>query len=229
MLFTINYLSAHAFTGLLNDFLDFEQDKALQPSKASAKGILMKKDIQIGIFWTGLIFVLTLFFVPFLTSLLLLLGLAIAQTYNFGLKNTPFSFVPFSVGFIFMFIVPYITKYGFSLFEFPFRFVVSGLILTISIHIVNDLKDVVVDSYIQSNSLIQYLGEKMSYTLLFILCLIFLIVNASILLIVFSFLPSLILIIWASPIGFASRLKFEYLYFIISVSFIFEICVLPIN
>ena len=225
---TIFYLSAQLFTGLLNDYLDFDLDKDDQPQKPSTKGLISKYDIKLALVIIVIGFLIILLMMPIDVIVILLLGLVIAQTYNFGLKDTPLSVLVFGLAFSFMLITPYFIKFGYDVQSLPIMYILSLGIISICLHIANDVVDFEIDRLRKSRSFVQYIGEMNSYRLMILLSFIYLVLNKNEMPAIFVYLPSIIVIFFSSPF-FNKRLNLEYGYYLLSMIYFLQIILLPLK
>jgi len=225
---TMAYLAAHLFTGLLNDYFDFDLDIVDQPNKPSSKNIVTKVDIRSAMILILIVFGLVLLTFPLEIKIILLIGLVLAQTYNLKLKDSPFSIIVFALAFSFMFIPPFYLKYKFDLNTIPIIYVVSCGIIVILLHFANDLMDFDIDKKRKSHSFIQVLGEEKSYTLMILLAFIYIILNLEHIFVILGYLPSIAIIIFSSSF-LKKQLDRQVAYYVLSILYFFQIAFLPID
>jgi 4-hydroxybenzoate polyprenyltransferase len=174
----IIFFLAQFLTGIVNDYVDFESDSQFQPQKITSKGKIKEEEIFIFIKITAiLLFVVSIFLLPLGIVLVILFGTLMAQSYNLKFKDTPLSGLIFVISFGLMALVPYIIEYGYTLSDAPIRFIITGLILAIIAHVVNDLVDYEIDLKRQSNSMTVSLGRSVSISLTILLAIILIIVQ----------------------------------------------------
>ena len=147
----------------MNDFLDFDSDLQFQPLKITSRGGITRDEIKYAIKVNILLLVVsTLILIPFDLSLIVFLGTIVAQSYNIKLKDTPLSGIVFVISFGLMALIPYIIENGYSDNELPVTFIISGLILAIIAHFVNDLVDYEIDIKRNSKSMVVTFGPSFS-------------------------------------------------------------------
>ncbi|MCE7735552.1 MAG: UbiA family prenyltransferase [Candidatus Heimdallarchaeota archaeon] len=172
------FLLAQFLTGILNDYLDYESDLEYQPLKITSRGGITKEEIEPFIILIAIVLLFfTFIFLPWDVGLLIIVGTFSAQMYNIRLKDTPVSGIIFIISFGFMGISSYIIKYGYNFSKIPNYFIVSGLMLAIVAHIVNDLVDYEIDIDRKSNSMTIFFGRQVSIFILFGSLLLFLILQ----------------------------------------------------
>lgn len=224
----IVFLLAQFLTGILNDYLDYESDIKFQPLKITSRGGITKEEIKPFIILISiLLFLVTFIFLPWDIGLLILLGTLSAQAYNFRLKDTPLSGIIFVMSFGLMGISSYIIKYGYNLNDVPNIFIVSGLMLAIVAHIVNDLVDYELDIERKSNSMTIFLGKPISINIIFGSLLIFLILQE------FNFLTLVLVILIDITVHFGIKqpnykLR-EIVYYMVGILSIILLYIIPVK
>ena len=158
---------------MLNDYLDLEHDRIYQPNKILVRGDLSPSELKYAILiFASLILILTVIIFPLRVILLIICGTILAQLYNFGLKDTPFSLVVFSASFGMMAFLPFLLRPSCYLCDVSPLFLIAGGIITTVLHIANCQIDIETDTSRGSHNFVITLGKSYITILLIILLLI---------------------------------------------------------
>lgn len=219
---------AQVLTGMINDYLDLESDLVYQPLKITSRGGITKEEIKPFIIINILLLVsVTIYLFSVYVMLIIFTGISLAQSYNFGLKDTLASGLIFVSAFGMMAITPYYIKFGYSVENLPYRFIFSGLILALSAHITNDLVDYEIDIKRDSRSMTLTLGRLRSiYLIVFSFILLIFIQSINIRIFILSLLLLTVLIFNIRSTSYHKR-EFVY-YFLVLISSII-LYLIPIN
>ncbi len=222
------FFLAQFLTGIVNDYLDFESDLLFQPQKIASRGKIRKEEIFTFIkITTFSLIVISIILMPLDIVIIILFGTILAQSYNLKFKDTPLSGFIFVISFGLMALVPYIIEYGYVLSDSPNRFIITGLILAIIAHIVNDLVDYEIDIQRQSQSMVVSLGRSFSILLVILLAIILVIVQKfSLVSILLIMIIVLILIAGIKHPIYKFR---EIVYYIVAIVSLILLYIIPVS
>jgi len=215
-------------TGMINDYLDADSDSQFQPEKPLVRGMLSKNILRRTIIILfGAILLVTFIYFPLKVIMIIFGGLFFAQTYNFGLKDTPLSIMAFDISFGIMAILPFILS-RLNIFDMSLQFLLSGGIIASILHISNSLIDFHTDQQRGSNSFVQWLNlVKLRYLVIIMeLILTFISITSAYfwIMIGINVIATILLLMMLSS---KVRDKREDLYYVIVLLYLFYLWVLP--
>ena len=150
-------MSAQAASGVMNDVLDLDLDRAAKPWRALPAGLISVRRgwafaaslLAVGIISSAL--------ASALSCLLLVLGVAASALYSAGIKRTPISWLPYLVAYPSLPVWVWIST---GEFRTPILAVYwIGAPLVLAIHMVNQLRDFEADERLGARGLVQVLGK----------------------------------------------------------------------
>lgn len=224
----IIFFLAQFLTGIVNDYVDFESDAIYQPLKISSRGKIEKEEIST---YIKINIALLLIISPILMSLdivlIIIFGVVMSQSYNLKFKDTPLSGFIFVSSFGLMAVIPYVLEYGYTLSNLPIRFIITGLILAVIAHIINDLVDYEIDILRQSKSMTVTLGRPISInSIIVLLFILFLILGFQIILMIFILIVVLVL---KAGIKHSSYRIREFVYYTVAILSLLVLYNAPVN
>lgn len=141
-----------------NDYCDRERDGLSKKNKPIVSGLVRPQEALIAAILLMILMVLLLLPLNPLALLVSLLYLACGQSYNLGLKSTPFS------GIVFAIMFPLIPVYAFvgmgRIIPFIFWQIPIAALLGIAINLANSLPDIEEDTASHGHTLAVVLGAK---------------------------------------------------------------------
>ncbi len=171
------HLAMQLSIAVFNDYCDRQSDALSKKNKPIVRGFIQPREAFILTFIFTAIMVALLLPLPPLALVVSLFYLACGQSYNLGLKATPWS------GIIFAIMMPLIPVYAFAgmghIMPFVFWQIPVAALLGVVINLANSLPDIEQDEANQQRTLAVVLGVQDS----FLLCLV--LIMFSILLITF--------------------------------------------
>ncbi len=151
---------SQAIVGITNDYHDQDFDERAQPFKPLVSGLVTPDEARALVvlaFFLMLVFALSLGPV-FLV--LALLGTLTGLAYNFGLKQTRFSWLPYLLGFVVLLAAVWI---GIERFDARELYLLpSGLLLLFGVHLAHALPDIESDSSLGIGGLAVVVGKRAS-------------------------------------------------------------------
>jgi 4-hydroxybenzoate polyprenyltransferase len=144
-----------------NDYCDRQVDASTKKNKPIPRGLIRPQEA----FIIGLLFIVIMVFLLLplnpLALCISLLYLALGQSYNFGLKSTPWS------GIVFALAIPLIPVYAFvasgRIMPFVFWLVPVAALLGIALNLANSLPDIEDDRANNAHTLAVVLGVRRSF------------------------------------------------------------------
>ncbi|GCE25862.1 hypothetical protein KDA_13460 [Dictyobacter alpinus] len=152
------HLAMQCSIAVLNDYCDRELDSVSKRDKPLARGIVSPREALIfGWAWIVLMYLLLLplnWLAILISTLYLLLG----QSYNLGLKSTPWSGIVFAVA------IPLIPVYAYvavgNMTPFIFCLIPVAALLGVALNLANSLPDIAEDAANHARTLAVVLGER---------------------------------------------------------------------
>ncbi|MHA1737224.1 MAG: UbiA family prenyltransferase [Candidatus Heimdallarchaeota archaeon] len=158
-----------AFVGIHNDYYDHQQDISYNKSKAISDGWVSAKtafwfSVAFFIIFSGLSFGMGYYSRIGYWSVLYLQGInLICLTYNFFLKNTPFSIVPYLILFPTAPFFVWVNFEDFAVFEWNKLWICAVMFFAAIIgHIANEVPDLEYDMKYNKKNTAVFFGEKTS-------------------------------------------------------------------
>jgi 4-hydroxybenzoate polyprenyltransferase len=149
---------AQATSGVINDILDLDLDRAAKPWRAFPAGLISRRGawalaaalLALGVFAAAL--------VSPVSFLLLVVGVAIGAAYSAGVKRTPFSWLPYLIAYPSLPVWVWVSTGDYR----PSILAVYaiGAPLVVAIHMVNQLRDFDADGRLGVRGLVQTLGKE---------------------------------------------------------------------
>ncbi|HEY7126771.1 MAG TPA: UbiA family prenyltransferase [Ktedonobacterales bacterium] len=143
---------------MMNDYCDRRLDALTKPAKPIVRGLVLPREALVASIFMMVLMVVLLLFLPPLALLLSLCYLALGQSYNFGLKSTPWS------GLVFALFIPLIPLYALAgVGNLPltaFWILPLGSLLGVVLNLANSLPDIEGDSAGGANTLAVKLGVR---------------------------------------------------------------------
>jgi 4-hydroxybenzoate polyprenyltransferase len=219
---------AQFLTGFVNDYLDYSSDLLYQPTKPTVRNLVNLKDlrlaIQLSIF---LLSIASIAFFPLLGIVIVIAGVLVAHSYNMGLKDTPYSALIFVVSFGLMAALPFFVTDSLELDNLPLRFIFSGLLISLSIHLTNDLVDYETDKARQAKPLTVVLGQNNTILTIIVLAIVFALVQIdTLILIILQFGASFAVWFGIKTSSYQGR---EIVYYIVASLHVFTLYLLPLE